>query len=163
MTDAAPAIFMAIEGSAFAAMVRQSPFAYMAANVAHILSLMVFFGAVAIMDLRLAGFFKATAPATILRGARRVAIVGFLGLIASGAMLFAAEASHIILNPMFRIKLILILLGLINIAVFEFVLARKISDVPPLAPLPGSARFAGMASIAIWLAVAACGRLIAYF
>ncbi len=163
MTDAAPAIFMAIEGSAFAAMVRQSPFAYMAANVAHILSLMVFFGAVAIMDLRLAGFFKATAPATILRGARRVAIVGFLGLIASGAMLFAAEASHIILNPMFRIKLILILLGFINIAVFEFVLARKISDVPPLAPLPGSARFAGMASIAIWLAVAACGRLIAYF
>ena len=163
MTDAAPAIFMAIEGSAFAAMVRQSPFAYMAANVAHILSLMVFFGAVAIMDLRLAGFFNATAPATILRGARRVAIVGFLGLIASGAMLFAAEASHIILNPMFRIKLILILLGLINIAVFEFVLARKISDVPPLAPLPGSARFAGMASIAIWLAVAACGRLIAYF
>ena len=163
MTDAAPAIFMAIEGSAFAAMVRQSPFAYMAANVAHILSLMVFFGAVAIMDLRLAGFFKATAPATILRGARRVAIVGFFGLIASGAMLFAAEASHIILNPMFRIKLILILLGLINIAVFEFVLARKISDVPPLAPLPGSARFAGMASIAIWLAVAACGRLIAYF
>ncbi len=163
MTDEAPAIFMAIEGSAFAAMVRQSPFAYMAANVAHILSLMVFFGAVAIMDLRLAGFFKATAPATILRGARRVAIVGFFGLIASGAMLFAAEASHIILNPMFRIKLILILLGLINIAVFEFVLARKISDVPPLAPLPGSARFAGMASIAIWLAVAACGRLIAYF
>ena len=163
MTDAAPAIFMAIEGSAFAAMVRQSPFAYMAANVAHILSLMVFFGAVAIMDLRLAGFFKATAPATILRGARRVAIVGFFGLIASGAMLFAAEASHIILNPMFRIKLILILLGFINIAVFEFVLARKISDVPPLAPLPGSARFAGMASIAIWLAVAACGRLIAYF
>ena len=163
MTDEAPAIFMAIEGSAFAAMVRQSPFAYMAANVAHILSLMVFFGAVAIMDLRLAGFFKATAPATILRGARRVAIVGFFGLIASGAMLFAAEASHIILNPMFRIKLILILLGLINIAVFEFVLARKISDVPPLAPLPGSARFVGMASIAIWLAVAACGRLIAYF
>ena len=55
MTDAAPAIFVAIEGSAFAAAIRQSPYAYMAANVAHILSLMVFFGAVAVMDLRLAG------------------------------------------------------------------------------------------------------------
>ncbi len=163
MTDAAPAIFVAIEGSAFAAMIRQSPFAYMTANVAHILSLLVFFGAVAVIDLRLAGFFKATSPAAMLRGARMIAIIGFLGLIASGAVLFAAEASHIILNPMFRIKLILILLGLINIAVFEFALARKVSDVPPLVPLPNVARFAGIASIAIWLAVAACGRLIAYF
>jgi len=163
MTDAAPAIFVAIEGSAFAAMIRQSPFAYMTANVAHILSLMVFFGAVAVMDLRLAGFFKATSPAAILHGARTIAIIGFLGLIASGSVLFAAEASHIILNPMFRIKLVLILLGLINIAVFEFTLARKVSDVQPLAPLPNAARFAGIASIAIWLAVAACGRLIAYF
>lgn len=163
MTDAAPAIFVAIEGSAFAAMIRQSPFAYMTANVAHILSLMVFFGAVAVMDLRLAGFFAATSPAAILRGARTIAIIGFLGLIASGAVLFAAEASHIILNPMFRIKLLLILLGLINIAVFEFTLARKVSDVKPLTPMPSAARFAGIASIAIWLAVAACGRLIAYF
>ena len=48
----------------------------MAANVAHILSLMVFFGAVAVMDLRLAGFFRATWPGTVLRTARLVAIVG---------------------------------------------------------------------------------------
>ena len=163
MTDAAPAIFVAIEGSAFAAMIRQSPYAYMTANVAHILSLMVFFGAVAVMDLRLAGLFAATSPAAILRGARIVAIIGFLGLMASGAMLFAAEASHVILNPVFQIKLGLILLGLINIAVFEFAIAPKVSAVQPLSPLPGAARFTGIASIAIWLAVAACGRLIAYF
>ena len=163
MTDAAPAIFVAIEGSAFAAMIRQSPFAYMTANVAHILSLMIFFGAVAVLDLRLAGLFAATSPAAILRGARIVAIIGFLGLIASGAMMFAAEASHIILNPMFQIKLLLVLLGLINIVVFEFVIAPKVSAVQPLSLLPSAARFVGIASIAIWLAVAACGRLIAYF
>ena len=163
MTDAAPAIFVAIEGSTFAAMIRQSPYAYMTANVAHILSLMVFFGAVAVMDLRLAGWFAATSPAAILRGARTVAIIGFLGMIASGAVLFAAEASHLILNPMFQIKLILIGLGLLNIVVFELAFARKVSATPPLIPLPGAARFAGIASIAIWLAVAACGRLIAYF
>jgi hypothetical protein len=163
MTDAAPAVFVALEGSAFAAMIRQSPYAYMTANVAHILSLMVFFGAVAVMDLRLAGLFAATSPAAILRGARTVAIIGFLGMIASGAVLFAAEASHVIVNPMFQIKLILIGLGLLNIAVFELAFARKVSATQPLMPLPGAARFAGIASIAIWLAVAACGRLIAYF
>jgi hypothetical protein len=163
MTDAAPAIFVAIEGSAFAAAVRQSPYAYMAANVAHILSLMVFFGAVAVMDLRLAGFFQATWPGSLLRRARFVAILGFLGLVASGAVLFVAEASHIVLNAVFQIKFALIGLGLINIVWFESVVADKVKDVQPHTPLPRGARLIGVTSIATWLAVAACGRLIAYF
>lgn len=163
MTDAAPAIFVAIEGSAFAAAVRQSPYAYMAANVAHILSLMVFFGAVAVMDLRLAGFFQATWPGSLLRRARIVAILGFLGLVASGSILFVAEASHIVLNGMFQLKGALIGLGLINIVWYESVVADKVKDVLPHTPLPGGARLIGVTSLAIWLAVAACGRLIAYF
>lgn len=163
MTDAAPAIFVAIEGSAFAAAVRQSPYAYMAANVAHILSLMVFFGAVAVMDLRLAGFFQATWPGSLLRRARVIAILGFLGLVASGSVLFVAEASHIVLNSMFQLKATLIGLGLINIVWYESVVADKVKDVLPHTPLPGGARLIGVTSLAIWLAVAACGRLIAYF
>lgn len=163
MTDAAPAIFVAIEGSAFAAAVRQSPYAYMAANVVHILSLMVFFGAVAVMDLRLAGFFQATWPGSLLRRARAIAILGFIGLVASGTMLFVAEASHIVLNGVFQIKLALIGLGLVNVIWFETAIAGQVKDLQPHTPLPGSARFVGVTSIAVWLAVAACGRLIAYF
>lgn len=163
MTDAAPAIFIAIEGSAFAAAVRQSPFAYMAANVVHILSLMVFFGAVAVMDMRLAGFFSATWPGSMLRRARLIAILGFVGLAVSGFILFVAEASHVVLNPVFQIKMALVALGLLNIVWFEYSIAGKVRDLQPHAPLPFSARFVGVTSIAIWLAVAACGRLIAYF
>jgi hypothetical protein len=163
MTDAAPAIFVAIEGSAFASALRQSPYAYMAANVLHILSLMVFFGAVAVMDLRLAGFFSATWPGSLLRRARLIAILGFVGLVTSGSLLFAAEASHVVVNPVFRIKAALIGLALINIAGFEYFVAGKVRDLQPHAPLPFSARAVGVTSIAIWLAVAACGRLIAYF
>lgn len=163
MTDAAPAMFIALEGSAFAAAIRQSPYAYMAANVAHILSLMVFFGAVAVMDLRLAGAFQATWPGSILRKARLFAILGFLGLAASGSVLFVAEASHIVLNKMFQLKAALIGLGLLNVVWFEYFIAPKVQDLQPHSPLPASARFAGVSSIAIWLAVAASGRLIAYF
>ena len=163
MTDAAPAIFVAIEGSAFAAAIRQSPYAYMAANVVHILSLMIFFSAVAVMDLRLAGFFSTTWPGSILRRARVIAMLGFVGLLASGGMLFAAEASHIVQNPLFRIKLILIVLGLINIGWFEIAVASKVRDLQPLTQMPAAARIIGVASIVIWLGVAASGRLIAYF
>jgi len=163
MTDAAPAIFIALEGSAFAAAIRQSPYAYMAANVAHILSLMVFFGAVAVMDLRLAGFFQATWPGATLRYARIVSVLGFIGLLISGFVLFAAEASHIIGNPLFKIKLILILLGLMNVGLFEMLVAAQVRDLQPQAPMPATARTIGIASLAIWLGVAASGRLIAYF
>ena len=163
MTDAAPAIFIALEGSAFAAAIRQSPYAYMAANVAHILSLMVFFGAVAVMDLRLAGFFSATWPGATLRHARIVAALGFAGLLISGFVLLSAEASHIIGNPMFKIKLILILLGLMNIGLFEMLVASKVGDLQPQTPMPPAARAIGISSLVIWLCVAASGRLIAYF
>ena len=39
MTDAAPAIFVALEQSGFAAAIRQSPWLYPAANVGHIVFL----------------------------------------------------------------------------------------------------------------------------
>jgi len=163
MSNAAPAIFVALESTALAATIRQSPYAYMAANVAHILSLMIFFGAVAVMDLRLVGFFQSTWPGSLLRRTRLIAILGFIGLVLSGSMLFMAEASHVILNQVFQIKLLLIALALANIAWFEKSVAPRVRDLQPHTPLPVRARLIGMTSIVIWLTVAACGRLIAYF
>jgi hypothetical protein len=163
MTDAAPAIFIAIEGSALGAAIRQSSFAYFAANVGHIVFLMIFAGAIAVMDLRLVGVFANTAPDRVVSYARRTAMVAFAGMLLTGGVMFIAEASHIILNPVFLFKLGLIGLGLLNVALFEIFTAPKLRDLPPLAPLPGAARTAGIASLAIWLAVAICGRSIAYF
>jgi hypothetical protein len=163
MTDAAPALFAALEASPLAAAIRQSGWGYMAANVGHIAALMIFAGAVAVMDLRMAGALAATSPGKVLRGARRVAILGLLGLVVTGAVLFTAEASHVILNPVFQLKLALIALGLLNVALFEIFTAPKVKELPPFAPMPPAARAAGIASIVSWIAVAICGRSIAYF
>jgi hypothetical protein len=162
MTDAAPAIFVALEASAAGAAIRQSSWIYMAANVGHIVSLVVFAGAVAVMDVRMAGALAATAPGHVLKAARRFAVAGFLGLFLTGAILFTAEASHVIVNPVFQIKLALIALALLNIAWFEYSTAPKVKTLPPLAPLPPAARAAGFVSIGLWIAVAAAGRTIAY-
>jgi hypothetical protein len=163
MNGAAPAIFVALEDSALRHAIRQSTWAYLAANVGHIVSLVVFTGAVAVMDLRMAGAFAATSPGYVLRAARQIAVMAFIGLALTGATLFIAEASHVILNPVFQIKLGLIALGLLNIALFEYFTTPKVRDLPPLTPLPSSARAAGMLSIVTWIAVVICGRSIAYF
>jgi hypothetical protein len=163
MTDAAPAIFVAIESSALAAAIRQSSWAYMVANVTHIMSLMAFAGAIAVMDLRMIGVFAATSPGYILRQARKAAVLAFAGLVLSGLMLFIAEASHVVLNRVFQIKLGLIALGLANIVAFEVWVTPKVQNLDPLTRLPDAARPIAIASLGIWFCVAACGRLIAYF
>jgi hypothetical protein len=163
MTDAAPAIFVALEGSALGAAIRQSTWVYMTANVGHILSLMAFAGAIAVMDLRMMGVFAATSPGYILRMARWAAAAAFTGLVLTGLMLFIAEASHVVLNRIFQVKLGLIALGLANIVAFEVWVTPKVQNLPPHSPLPQEARPLAVASLAIWFCVAACGRLIAYF
>src|SRR5258708_21252714 len=99
MTDAAPAVFVALEQSGFAAAIRQSPWLYPAANVGHIVSLTLFAGAVAVMDVRLLGGLAATAPAPLLGRARAFAVVALLCMAVTSSLLFSAEASHILLNP----------------------------------------------------------------
>ncbi len=163
MTDAAPAIFVALELSGLGAAIRQSTWAYMAANVGHILSLMAFAGAIAVMDVRMMGAFAATSPGYVFRMARRAAVIAFAGLVLSGLVLFTAEASHVVLNRIFQIKLGLIALGLANIVAFEVWVTPKVHNLAPLTPLPDAARPIAIASLAIWFCVAACGRLIAYF
>ncbi len=163
MNEAAPGIFVALEGSGLGAAIRQSTWAYMTANVGHIVALAVFAGAIAVMDLRMAGALAATSPGKVLRNARWVVTAALLALVLTGATLFIAEASHVIMNPVFQLKLGLIALGVVNVALFEFLVAQKVRDLPPLTKMPVAARAAGIASITIWLAVAACGRSIAYF
>jgi hypothetical protein len=163
MTGEAPAIFVALEGSAFAAAIRQSLWLYPFANVGHIMSLVCFAGAIAVMDLRLLGAFTETAPGTVIGRARRVAIAAFAGLAGTGFLLFSAEASHVVVNPVFQFKVALIVTGLANIAIYEAAIRSSVEALPPGKPMPATARMAGLVSLTLWIVVAACGRSIAYF
>jgi len=163
MTDAAPVVFVALEQSGFAAAIRQSPWLYPAANVGHIVSLTLFAGAVAVMDVRLLGGLAATAPARLLGRARAFAVVALLGMAVTGCVLFSAEASHLVLNPAFQLKVVVAAAGLINVAIYELWGRRVVEGLAPGAAMPARAKIAGMLSLEIWVVVAACGRSIAYF
>jgi hypothetical protein len=163
MTDAAPAVFVALEQSGFAAAIRQSPWLYPAANIGHIVSLVIFAGALAVMDIRLLGGLAATAPGRVLARARGFAMAALAGMAVTGFMLFSAEASHLVLNPVFQLKAILVGAGLVNVAIYEFWARRAVDGLAPGASMPPRAKLAGALSLVIWIAAAACGRSIAYF
>jgi len=158
----APQVLVALEQSALALAIRQSVWAYPAANVGHIVALTLFAGSVAVMDLRILGAFAATPPAAIVRPARAMAMAG-LGLMAlTGLALFAAEASHAAMNRVFQVKAGLIALGLLNALLIAGPALAGVRDMGANTALPARARLAAVFSLLIWISVAMCGRLIAY-
>lgn len=162
MDPSAPAVLVALEVSAFGAAIRQSSWIYPLANVGHILALVVFASAVAVLDLRLLGAFPATRPADVVVPARRAAMAAFGLMALSGFVLFTAEASHVALNPVFQLKLGLIAVALANAVVLGRIAEREADLMPAHVPFRGPVRLAGALSLALWISVAASGRLIAY-
>lgn len=154
-------LWPSIEQSAIGVAMRSSPLLYPAANVAHILGLMLFFSAVATMDAKILGALPRVPAGCVLRTGRPLAVGGFLIQAASGFLLFAADAVAIAGNPAFRLKMLMVLLGLTNVVVLECVYGRRLRAAIPMAPPLGARVCAGL-SLASWAATATLGRLIAY-
>jgi hypothetical protein len=149
---------LSLQGSGFAAAMRSSLWLYPAANVVHILALLVFFASVAAMDVAVLRAKTTAAARAFVARVRPVAIGAFLVQVASGVMLLAPEASHIAMNPVFRIKLFVIAVGLLNVILLEVMVRRNSGEA-----VGGGSRASAGASIVLWLSAAALGRLIAYF
>src|SRR5262249_61819097 len=140
---------------------RESVWICGAGNVGEIVSVPLFAGALAVTDVRLLGGLAATSPAFLLARARSVAVAALAGMAVTGCVLFSAEASHLVLNPAFQLKVVLVAAGLINVAIYELWAKRAVERLAPGASMPARAKVAGGVSLGIWVAVAACGRSIA--
>jgi len=99
----------------------------------------------------------------LLARTRNVALAALAGMAVTGSLLFSAEASHLALNPVFQLKAILVAAGLINVAVYQFWAKPAVEHLASGASMPARAKVTGALSLIIWIAVAACGRSIAYF
>lgn len=149
------AFLHAVEASAFAAYIRDSTLLYPAANVLHVLAVLVFFAAVAVMDLRLLRVLHGMQAAAVIERMRPVAVGALVVTAATGALLFVPEAVKMSANPAFFLKLAAIGLALGNVALNEWAM-RRAGEASRLAQAS-----AGL-SLALWLSVAALGRAIAY-
>jgi hypothetical protein len=87
--------------------------------------------------------------------------LGFLLAISMGFLLFSADAAHVVRNPAFQAKLLLIAAALVNIVIAHAGPWRHIARWP--AEAPWGAKIAALMSLLLWLAVVCAGRLIAYY
>ena len=149
------ALWLTLQESGYGIFVRNSVFLYPAANVLHVLGVMSFFGLVATMDLTLLGVAGERPAKQVVGRLRPFAVAVLLLIAATGSVLFVAEAVAIAANPVFQLKVALLVLALVNVFVNEWVLRMR-GDGASLA------RLTAFISLFAWLGVAALGRLIAY-
>jgi len=155
-----PAWAEAVEDSGLGVLMRESLLAYPAANLLHIFGIMLLVGPILALDLRLLGFARAVALPAASKLLTPIAVAGLLLLIVSGPPLFAADAGPLALHPLMQIKMALLALAIANALLFRRLWRHRLADWDTAPPAFGRAQ-AG-ASILLWLAVASCGRLIAY-
>lgn len=158
----APAWAVALEASGLGLFMRQSALAYPAANLSHLLGLCLLIGPIALFDLRMLGLGRSVvSPADARRALIPVAVLGLLVLAPSGALMFAADARSLASSEIVLWKLSLAALGVANALLFHALWRARVVGWDADAPVFG--RLQALASLGLWLTVAALGRLIAYF
>jgi hypothetical protein len=138
----------------------QSAWVFPMIESVHILSIALLVGAIAVLDLRLLGLLRHQAVGPLMRSALPVALAGFAGAVASGTLLFVANAADLLANRAFSVKLALLMFGGLNAAWFHAGATREAlaADGTP----PVGMRVAGAVSLLLWAATVFAGRLIAY-
>ncbi len=150
----------ALEASALGAWARGSAIGYPAANLVHLLGLVMLVGAIGVVDLRVAGLFRQLPLNAVSRALTPIAIAGLILVLPSGFVMFAADAGPLVNSATFRWKLALIVLALANALAFRALFGRRIGGWTATAPAP--ARAMAATSIGLWLLIGAFGRMIAY-
>jgi hypothetical protein len=152
----------AIENSAYAAWVRESPsiFAYTSILSLHAIGLAIIVGINTLVALRLLGFVQGI-PLQPLRKLFPWMYLGFTINLFSGASLLAANLSGDLGNWLFIAKLVFILFAMVNLELTRIHVFDR-PDAPGPDGLPKNSKIYAIASLVLWGLAMVAGRFTAY-
>jgi len=140
----------------------QMHWSWPAAESLHFLGLTLLFGSIAAWDLRLMGMAKRV-PIVAFHRLVPFAVLGFAINAASGSMFLMTAPDQYIYNPAFHLKFMLVALAGLNVLVFYLTIFRRVRTLGPGAATPPGARISGAVSLACWIGVIVCGRMITFY
>ena len=108
-----------VEATGFGRFMREALYAYPIAETIHIWGLALLFGSIALVDLRLLGLGRRMPIALLAHYAVPWTLLGFLIAALSGLAMFTAHAAEFMVQPVFMLKMGLILAGGVNAAVLH--------------------------------------------
>jgi hypothetical protein len=147
----------ALEATGPAQYLRASRWGYAAVNGAHILGIALLVGAMLPLNLRLLGLWRSVPQAELIRVLVPAAIAGFALAAITGFLLFSVKAQDYADIGFFRLKLALILLGVLSAAMLHRGYGLMLQGASR-----SRVRWHALISIGCWVGALACGRLIAF-
>jgi hypothetical protein len=156
-------IVQGIQASAPAEWMRTSIKAMPIVEAIHVLAAATVFGTIFIVDLRLLGLPSTQRPFTrVSREMLRLTWAAFLVAAIAGLLMFAANANTYFGNTAFRLKMLALLCAFVNMAIFQRITYRTVGSWDQDSRPPLASRFAGAASILIWVSVIFLARWIGF-
>jgi uncharacterized membrane protein len=161
-----PSVTAFLEGLqswSWAVFIHKKAWAFTTIEVVHVFAVSLVLGTIVIVDLRLLGLASTKRPfAELSKQVLPFTWAAFVLAVIAGLLLFISRATEYFVNPVFWIKMSLIVLAGINMMIFEFITVRDVQkwNINPTPPPP--ARLAGGISIACWVLVVVFGRLIGF-
>ncbi len=128
----------------------------------HFIGLSLLVGTISIFDLRLLGIGKRIPIAA----AHRLVPYGLAGWgisIVTGAPFLMTEPDQYIYNPAFQLKMLFLALAGLNAGVFYLTSYRQTLGEAAVSNAPRAAKAIAAASLCLWMAIIACGRLITFY
>lgn len=149
-----------LESASWSAAIRQSTWLYPFLEIIHIVGIVLLVGPAFMFDLRLLGFSKHLPVKALERHLLPWSVRGALLVVPSGFLLFITNAGTLGYDPVFWTKMALLILAASNGLIFHKVICRS-PDGTNIS-FPAAAKAVAILSLILWVAVIACGRLLAY-
>jgi hypothetical protein len=157
------AFLKSLEDSGLAVSLRSSLYYFPFLESVHVMALAVVFGTIVVVDLRALGIASRERPfSRISSELLRLTWGAFAVSVASGALMFITNARVYAHNTSFRVKMVLLALAGLNMAVFHLTAGRSLASWDRSATAPRAGRITAAASICLWLAIIAAGRVIGF-
>jgi hypothetical protein len=133
-------------------------------NLVHILGIILLFGSILILDVRLLGAWRQIPLAALSRPTTTMAQVGFILAVCSGIPMLTVKSTDYIGNPFLLIKFPAIALALLNVWLVHRSPAWQAHRKRDLL-LDERRRLAGGAALSLvfWLTAITSGRMIGYW
>ncbi len=151
-----------LEATALSDAMRTWLWLYPIVEIVHILGFVVLVGAVAMFDLRVLGLSRNISVHALGRHLLRWSVAGLVFVVPAGLMMFSAHPEEFATSPIFRLKLGLIGAAGANAALFHIGIYRSVANWDTGTAAPITAKMHALLSLAVWIAVISCGRLLAY-
>jgi hypothetical protein len=128
----------------------------------HFIGLTMLLGSIVAWDLRLLGLAKHV-PIAAFHRLIPIAVIGFAINAASGMFFLMTFPDQYVYNPAFHLKMLCVMLAGANVAVFYLTAFRSLRSPESGAQASTLGRINGAVSIALWITVIICGRMITFF